>query len=209
MRNGWSLGRYRKRSDVLLAALGLAIASTQAACPNGAELEHPEAWAGRLSTSPPSSSAGGMNTSGTGGLGGNARASRALDKTKINCGSLDPEVVLATDCAKSGCHSDTALAAAGLRLTFAKIAGETKDVPAEHAGIGCPNDPLGECVPDTCPKDVLLVNSNAPASSWLSAKVHGMTTGCGDPMPAFNGYTAEQAANLACIDAIVQAIAAL
>jgi len=146
-------------------------------------------------------SSGGSGTAG-------APVSLVLDKAKIDCGSLDPEQVLARDCAKSGCHSGP-VTAANLPLTFAKIASETKDVPAKHAGIACPNDPLKECVPATCPNDVLLVSSSAPASSWLTAKVHETATQCGDPMPSPNGYTAELAANMACIDAIVQAIADL
>jgi hypothetical protein len=210
--DGWTgaAGRIeRGRSAALSTALGALFAFTQTACPGGAELEHPEAWAGRFSTGNATGSGGAGSSSagagtGTAGTGTNL----VLDKSTIDCGTLDPEQVLARDCAKGGCHTGT-FAAAGITLTFAKIAPQTKDVPAAHGGIGCPDDPLQECVPSTCPTDALLVNSTAPASSWLLAKVHGMENGCGDPMPSPNGYTTAQAANLACIDAIVEAIAKL
>jgi hypothetical protein len=198
----------RRRSVAFITAFGALFALTQTACPGGAELEHPEAWAGRFSTGNATGSGGaGSSSAGTGTAG--TGTNLVLDKSTIDCGTLDPVQVLAKDCAKPGCHTNNALPAAGITLTFDKIAAQTKDVPALHGDIGCPNDPLQLCVPSTCPMDVLLVDSMAPSSSWLLAKVHGMENGCGGPMPSANGYTTAQAANQACIDTIVQAIAKL
>jgi hypothetical protein len=185
---------------LLLLGLCIALIVTQSGCPGGADLEHPEAWPGRLS--------GSTGSSGTGGTSG---GNWALDPATVNCNGLDPAVVIGTDCAKIGCHRGT-VASAGLDLTFSTIAAKTKDVPAKYLDIQCnaPTDPYVECVPAACPPagSELLVDSSNPDESWILKKLHDTTNGCGDAMPLEAPYPSGSDRS-ACVEAIVRAIAAL
>jgi hypothetical protein len=210
-------------SALLFLGIGISLVVTQTGCPGGAELENPDAWAGRFGGNsggaPPATGGTGGGTTGgtmTGGSAGTGTTNWVLDLSTVVCpGGLNAATVITSDCGKTGCHKGT-LAAANLDLAVSPmnvIAKNTKDVPAKYLAIQCsaPTEPYMECVPATCPPpgSALLVDSKNPSESWLLKKVHDTTNGCGEVMPLEAAYTADQSDRLACIEAIVQAIAAL
>jgi hypothetical protein len=200
-------------SVLLFLGIGISLVVTQTGCPGGAELENPDAWAGRFGGNsggaPPAT--GGTTTGGgtTGGTGGTGTTNWVIDLTTIPCNNgQNADQVIKADCAKGGCHKG-ALAAASLDLSQNQ-AKNTKDVPATHEGIQCSatGEPYMECVPTTCPTGARLVNSANPDDSWVLKKIHGTANGCGDTMPD-DAYAAANADKVACIDAAFRAIAAL
>lgn len=211
------------RSALLFLGLGISLIVTQSGCPGGAELEDADAWAGRLGNNTGGAPAatggtgtGGMATGGTatGGMatgGSGMQTNWVLDLNTVVCpNSLSATTVLG-DCAKTGCHKGS-LKSAGLDLTPATIANNTKDKPATHSEIQCsaPGDPYMECIPTTCPAPgtALLVNSQNPDDSWMMKKIHGQANGCGITMPDDN-YATSSPDRLACIEGVIRAIAAL
>jgi len=202
-------------SALLFLGLGISLIVTQSGCPGGAELENADAWAGRFgnNTGGAPVATGGTGTGGstTGGTG-SMPTNWVLDFATVTCpGGLDAASLITTDCAKGGCHKGT-LAAGDLDLSVANIANNTKNVAAAHAGIQCslPTEPYMECVPATCPApgSALLVNSAAPDESWMLKKIHGMHNDCGDTMPD-ETYATATPDKVACVEAVVRAIAAL
>jgi hypothetical protein len=202
------------RSTLLFLGLGISLIVTQSGCPAGAELEHPEAWAGRVG------SGGTPGTGGsTGATGGTAAAGGAknwvFDINSVACANgLNAATIIGADCAKGGCHKGT-LAAAGLDLSNpAQVANKTKDKPATHLGIQCsaPTEPYMECVPTTCPPagSALLVNSANVEQSWVLQKLDGSAAAlpCGTTMPD-ETYATASPDKLACVEAAFRAIAAL
>jgi hypothetical protein len=209
---------YSLPSALLFLGIGISLVVTQTGCPGGAELENPDAWAGRFGGNSGGAPAatGGSTTGGStsGGTGGTGNTNWVLDPATVVCpGGLNAATVITGDCAKGGCHKG-ALAAAGLDLSFSpnNIAKNTKDVIATHEAIQCsaPTEPYMECIPMTCPGPgtALLVNSANPDDSWVLKKIHGTANGCGDTMPD-DSYATASPDKLACVDAVFRAIAAL
>ena len=207
------------RSALLFLGLGISLIVTQSGCPGGAELDDPEAWAGRLGNNtggaPPATGGTGTGGMATGGMatgGSGMQTNWVLDLNTVVCpNGLNATTVVTGDCAKTGCHKGT-LSAAGLDLTPATIANKTKDKPATHSEIQCsaPGDPYMECIPTTCPSagTALLVNSQNADESWIMKKLHAQANGCGTTMPDDN-YATASPDRLACVEAVVRAIAAL
>jgi hypothetical protein len=193
-------------SVLLLGAACFSLVLTQTGCPGGADLENPDQWADHFG-------AGGTGGTGAGGTPGGP----VLDFSTVDCGGLnitDPKTGVLAHCATAGCHKGAALAGvSNLDLTPNDgFAARLKDQPAVHGSLSCPtpDDPFATCTtpPAQCPTDAKLVNSSAPESSWLSAKIHDMANDCGDMMPP-PGYKALTADELTCMDNIIKAVAAL
>ncbi len=153
-------------------------------------------------------SAGGMP--GTGGASGGASGGTAGSGSMVplpmpaECTNLT--TTLNNGCAKIGCHKGT-FASAGLDLTPNNgLVGRVKDIAATHKDIICPGS-TESCVPSTCPSGVKLVDSSNAMNSWIITKLEGMQNGCGDSMPGSG--TTITAADKTCIEALVNAIAAL
>src|SRR4051794_12780277 len=110
-------------SALLFLGIGISLVVTQTGCPGGAELENPDAWAGRFGGNsggaPPATGGTGGGTTGggtTGGTGGTGNTNWVLDLTTIACDNgQNADQVIKADCAKSGCHKGS-LASAGLDL---------------------------------------------------------------------------------------------
>lgn len=202
------------RSALLLSAFSLGLVLTQSGCPEGAELENQDAWAGRFgaagttSTGATGGSAmGGTAGSGTagGGMAGTGTAGPVLDFTTVMCPTgLDPTSFLTSTCAKNFCHGNHFVAGLDLRPDSG-FAARLLDVAATHGDITCAD--LSVCVPPGCPPAgmVKLVDSSNPTASWILAKAHDMQGECGDRMPS----TALSSDQDTCLTAIVNATAAL
>jgi hypothetical protein len=197
------------RSVLLLSAFSLSLILTQSGCPQGAELENPEAWAGRFSTSPTGGSGGG--TAGTGMMGpvldfATVDCAASLLKPTGSTGIASADFMIAT-CGKSFCHGANFVVGLDLRPDSG-FAARTLDVFATHAGIPCPDDITMECIPATCPapNTVKIIDSTDPTASWILKKVHKEQGECGDPMPDVNGLSGDKEA---CMTNIVNAAAAL
>jgi len=183
------------RSTLPLAALGFALIFTQSGCPGGADLENPDAWAGRFGTAASGNASGSGGTSPTGPV---------LDFSTIQCTNTTPQVVLNSKCSTTGCHGANPSANLDLRADSG-FASRIKDKPATFGGIACTDDPLKICLPDSCPTGVSLVDSDAPDSSWILQKLND-PKGCGIKMPYTKTVNADE---LACLTQIVNAVAAL
>jgi hypothetical protein len=202
------------RPDASRAGLlfgGLALALLLSGCPQGADLENPDAWAGRF------------GTAGTGtGTGGTSGTGPVLDWNTVICDpSFDRSATMqpaAADfmfdtCARSFCHGNNFVAGLDMR-TDDGFASRVKDVPAKFNSIPCPDDITMNCVPASCPPAGMakIVDSQDPTMSWMIAKssqspmVGGMY-GCGDNMPPSSGLTMDLQKQ--CLMNIVNAVAAL
>lgn len=201
------------RSVLLLSAFSLTLILTQSGCPQGAELENPDAWAGRFSTG----ATAGTGTGATGGSAGTGMTGPVLDFATVNCAAslLKPTGstgiasadFLNASCAKSFCHGANFVVGVDLRPDSG-FAVRTLDVNAMHAGIPCPDDITMECIPASCPATgtAKLINSADATASWMLTKVHDGQGDCGERMPDTKGLNADQDA---CLTAIVNATAAL
>ena len=186
MQRGSRAGSFR--SALVLGALGFALIVTQPGCPGGAELENPSAWAGRFGAS-----------AGTGGGTG-----PILDFSTIQCTNTTPETVLTSKCATSFCHGSNYAVGLDLRPNDG-FASRIKDKPATFGAILCPDSTTENCVPDSCPMGAAIVDSDAPASSWMLLKL-SIPDGCGDKMPSGKMASAD---DIACLTQIIDAVAAL
>jgi hypothetical protein len=207
------------RPDASRAGLlfgGLALALVLSGCPDGADLENPDAWAGRFGTAGTGVAMGG--SAGTGGMPPGV----VLNWTTVTCdASFDMTSTtlpasadfMTKTCARQFCHGQGFVAGLDLRTDdgFAK---RVKDVQATHGDISCADDPTKICVPASCPpKDtVKLVDSQDPTMSWIMTKAIGGpgvggADGCGDPMPSPSGLTTDLQKQ--CLMNIVTAVAAL
>jgi len=201
------------RPDASRAGLlfgGLTLALVLSGCPQGAELENPDAWAGRF------------GTAGTGmGTGGTATgpvldwATAVCDPSLDNTATAVPASAdfMTKTCAKSFCHGPNFVAGLDLRTDdgFAK---RIKDVQAMHGSIPCTDDVTKNCIPASCPPAGMakLVDSQNPSMSWMIAKATqssmvGGTDGCGDNMPPSTGLTVDLQKQ--CLINVVNAVAAL
>ena len=202
------------RPDASRAGLlfgGLALALVLSGCPQGADLENPDAWAGRFGTAGTGMGSGGTTTGGPVLDWNTAVCDVSFDKTATTQpASAD---FMAATCAKSFCHGPNFVAGLDLR-TDNGFAGRIKDVQAMHGGIPCLDDITKNCVPAICPPIGMakLVDSADPASSWMIAKATqspmvGGLEGCGDNMPPSSGLTTDLQKQ--CLMNIVNAVAAL
>jgi len=182
------------RSALPLAALLFALVFTQSGCPGGADLENPDAWAGRF----------GETGGAAAGTGGTSPTGPVLDFSTIQCTGTTPQVVLNSKCATTGCHGNSFVVGLDLRPNEG-FASRIKDKPATFGGIACQGSLTETCIPDSCPMGASLVDSDAPASSWMLQKL-GMTDGCGATMPYTKTVNADE---VACLTQIIDAVAAL
>jgi hypothetical protein len=204
------------RPDASRAGLlfgGLTFALVLSGCPEGADLENPDAWAGRFSTA-------GTGTS-MGGTGGTPPGV-VLDWTTVTCdptfdvtSNTQPAAAdfISTTCAKAFCHGKSFVAGLDLRIDDG-FAMRIKDIKATHGSIACKDDVTQVCVPASCPPTgmVKLVDSQDPTMSWMIAKATGGpmvggADGCGDPMPPTSGLTTDLQKQ--CLTNVVNAVAAL
>lgn len=208
------------RSALLLSAFSVSLILTQSGCPQGAELENQDAWAGRFGAGTGSGATGGTApTAGTGNAAGTATGGAGtgggLDFSKISCpaaldnaNTAEPAAAdfLNSTCAKRFCHGKDFVVGLDLRPDSGFVM-RTVDVIATHAGIPCPDDVTMECIPDTCPPagTTKIIDSGNPTASWILTKAHGMQMDCGDPMPDSNATTGDKDT---CLTAIVNAAAA-
>jgi len=186
----WGSRAGSSRSVLVLGALGFALIFTQAGCPGGADLENPDAWAGRFGA--------GAGTGTGGGTGA------VLDFSTIQCTNTTPETVLNKRCATSFCHGNNYLVGLDLRPN-AGFASRIKDKPATFGSILCPGSTTENCVPASCPTGAAIVDSDVPASSWMLLKLD-MPNGCGEKMPSGTTLSADE---LACLTQVINAVAAL
>ncbi len=146
-------------------------------------------------------------------MAGSSGTSAMLDPTTIPC---DYPTIMVADCAHSGCHAPSGpapMGAGSLDLTpTAALVARLKDVPARHLNINCapPGAEIVECtsVPDACPMDALLVDSDNWEASFIISKLRGTAVGCGDQMREPN-YPTLKPDRETCIEEVVKAIAAL
>ncbi|HEX5101085.1 MAG TPA: hypothetical protein VFV94_16355, partial [Polyangiaceae bacterium] len=115
-----------------------------------------------------------------------------------------PQVVLNSKCATTGCHGNSFVAGLDLRPNEG-FASRIKDKPATFGAIACEGSLTETCIPDSCPTGALLVDSVAPASSWMLQKLSA-PNGCGVTMPYTKTVNADE---LACLTQIIDAVAAL
>jgi hypothetical protein len=188
----------------VLVGLGIGLAFTQAGCPGGAELEHPEAWAGRFgSSNSPVAGSGGMSPTGP-----------VLDFSTVACAeslnnanTADPASADFLSARCTSCHGKT-LRISELDLRpDAGFAQRTKNVDAIFGGILCEGSITEECIPDSCPSGAHLIDSVNPASSWMLLKSLDMQGDCGESMP--QGKPSLTGADAECLTNIVNAVAAL
>lgn len=192
-----------------LSIAGAFFLCTLSGCPGGAELEDP----GKFGIAgAPATGTGGTST----GSGGSAGTSTSTTLT-VNCTGTTYDVALKS-CNTAGCHAAT-YPYSGLNLTAdSGLVARLKDVPAKHGDVSCnPNDATQTCTcdsttflcstpPSACPKGDFLVDSSDYTKSWIWKKLEMSDPMCGIQMPD-GAY--KSPADKACIEAMVQAIAAL
>ncbi len=193
------------------AALGAGLVFALAGCSGASTTPAPQSGGmGGASAG----AAGGMAAAGAGGtpgagMGGSAGmgTAGAGQVLVVNCNGTTYADALRANCVMPGCHS-AAYPASGMNLTpDSGLVARLKDVPAKHQDIFC--EDVGDyCVPATCPPagQALLVDSADYTQSWILKKLAFGVSMCGSDMPgvAFKGPN-----DLACIQSMVQAIAAL
>lgn len=150
---------------------------------------------GGTAGSPPSGSAGAAPAA--------AGSGQAL---VVNCTGTTYQAAL-SNCTVAGCHG-AFYPESGMNLTPDDgLVGRLKDAPAKHEDIVC--DAAGDiCTPATCPPpgQALLVDSADYTQSWILKKIGPADPMCGDQMP---GGAYKTSNDMACIQALVQAIASL
>jgi hypothetical protein len=119
----------------------------------------------------------------TGGAAGTAGAGGGGAGTPPAC---DFAGIIQNSCAKTACH-DTMYNQAGIDFRTPGYEQRLVNMPATFTDITCP-DPAGgllpvPCVPPSCPQGALLINTTAPAESWMLKKLLGTHADCGDAMP--------------------------
>ena len=110
-------------------------------------------------------------------------------------------------CARASCHGKGFVVGLDLRPDEGFVT-RTRSVPAMFGGISCPDDPLKECVPATCPPGAELIDAADPASSWILLKSLGTHGACGGFMP-YGGTSPLTGDSAACLANIVNAVATL
>jgi hypothetical protein len=179
---------------------------TLSGCPGGADLEDP----GKFGI------AGGPAT-GTGGTTGGTTGGSGGTMLTVNCTGTTYDVALKS-CNQLGCHA-ASYPYSKLNLTAdSGLVARLKDMPAQHGDVGCsPGDATQICTcdatsftcttpPSACPKGDLLIDSSDYTKSWIWKKLEMSDPMCGVQMPD-GAY--KSPADKACLEAMVQAIAAL
>jgi len=149
-------------------------------CPEPADLANPGDY--------PTATAGtntGTAGGATAGTGGSASPSAACESTCMAS-------IIGATC--KGCHGKAIKLAGTLDLETAGYTGRLKDKPAEH--------PLLDASA-MCPTGDLLIDSAAPANSWLLKKVSNQQGTCGAVMPS-PPLTSEE---VACVQTYVTCVA--
>jgi hypothetical protein len=183
-----------------LALVGTFFLFMLSGCPGGADLEDP----GKFGI------AGAHATGGSAGTGNNTTLT-------VNCTGTTYDVALKS-CNQLGCHA-ASYPYSGLNLTAdSGLVARLKDVAAKHGDVSCnPGDATQVCTcdansflcttpPSACPKGDLLVDSSDYTKSWIWKKLEMADPMCGVQMPD-GAY--KSPADKACLEAMVQAIAAL
>ena len=164
---------------------------------------------------------GGSGLSGGAGVGFPGSAGSSMDPGTAglqpppplaDCSDLYTTTgILARDCASAGCHAALGRATSSELLLTPDdgLVQRLKDVRAKFQDIYCGTEPCTE-TPATCPPagTALLVDSSNWENSWMIQKLRMTTGSCGDPMPISNSGPYD-AAREACLERMVQAIAAL
>jgi hypothetical protein len=164
----------RRLQGVLALGSAVALGLFMTGCPEPADLANPDSYA-----KPP----GGTGGSGTGGSGSGNACETACIKTLFQT---------ATQCA--GCHGKS-LKSAMLDLEASGVVDRLKNVPATH----------GEVMDKTgCPTGDKLIDTAAPANSWLLKKVNGGHGDCGLAMPVGKALSADE---LTCMQTFVSCVA--
>lgn len=141
----------------------------------------------------------------TGGAAGTAGAGGGSAGTPPAC---DFAGVIQKSCALTACH-DTMYKQGELDFRTPGYEQRLVNMPATFTDITCP-DPAGgllpvPCVPASCPQGALLINTTAPAESWMLKKLLGTHGDCGDAMPLPPGeITAE---GRACLESWIHYLA--
>jgi hypothetical protein len=123
----------------------------------------------------------------TGGAAGTAGAGGGSAGTPPAC---DFAGVIQKSCALTACH-DTMYKQGELDFRTPGYEQRLVNAPATFTDITCP-DPAGgplpvACTPPSCAPGTLLINTAAPAESWMLKKLNGTHNECGDPMPLAPG----------------------
>jgi len=198
--------------------------------PSSIVLEHEHAGtasAGGTQNGTPAAETGGSSATSGGSSGGSAAGGTggALDgganggtggTFAVNCDYVNA----LRSCNQLGCHSGAYPVAALDLNSDANLVTRLKDVPARYLDIACtPGDgAICDCdsntftcitPPSGCPRPgaALLVDSVDYTRSWILAKLENTALMCGDQMP--DGGYVRSANDKACIERLVQAIAAL
>jgi hypothetical protein len=121
----------------------------------------------------------------TGGAAGTAGGGSA--GAPPTCGYA---AIIQNSCAKTACH-DTMYKQAELDFRTPGYEQRLVNMPATFTDITCP-DPAGgplpvACTPPSCAPGTLLINTAAPAESWMLKKLNGTHNECGDTMPIAPG----------------------
>ena len=166
---------HRIKGAAGLGAIALSLFAL--GCPQGADLDNPNFYCQpggsivdpntKLVTGCMPVAAGTAGSTGTAGTGGMAAASCESDCMKgiINNGTM----------ACKTCHGIAVkLDMSSLDMETPGYGARLKDHPSEHKG-----NPAGT----VCPSGDKLIDSAAPANSWLLKKVTGMQGSCGVNMP--------------------------
>ncbi len=184
-----ALRRVRvRRVQGLTAAVGASLLTLFAlGCPEPADLQDP----GFFPQPTPAATAGATST---GGMSGTAGASGA--SCEVACVN-DVFQMQLTLCKL--CHTaPPGLKSSMLDLASPGYTARLKDIPAVHGDLA-----MGMTAAD-CPKGDKLIDTAAPANSWLLKKIHGEQGNCGTPMPSTGMLTAAQKT---CIETYVMCVA--
>ncbi|HTQ04020.1 MAG TPA: hypothetical protein VMI54_09190 [Polyangiaceae bacterium] len=199
-----------RRTLVLSAAGGLALLLlTLGGCSGTTNDTAPPAGTGGTTAAAAGkggSAGSAVTAGGSAGSAGTGVAGSSGQQLVVNCTGTTYQAAL-SNCTLAGCHS-AIYPASGMNLTpDSGLVGRLKDVPAKHADIFC-EDIMADCTPATCPApgQALLVNSTDYTQSWILKKIAPGDPMCGSGMP---GTAYKNSNDMACIQAMVQAIATL
>jgi hypothetical protein len=178
-----------RRVQGLTAGVGAALlALFIVGCPEPADLTDPGSF-----PKPPSSTAGAPSTAGSGAGGGSSS-----DACEVDCikDVFQKQITLCKLCHTAKTAAEGGLQSSGLNLEGDGFTARLKDVPAKHGDL-----PAGMA---TCTAGDKLIDTSAPANSWLLKKIHAEQGSCGTPMPSTGMLSAAQKT---CIETYVACVA--
>jgi hypothetical protein len=186
-----------RRTRGLVATVGAALLALFAVgCPEPGDLQNadvypaPAAPAGGSGSTAGTSSGGGSTAGTSSGGGSTAGTSSGSCETACMAAIINAQ---GTGC--KNCHGKQIKLAGTLDFETAGYSARLKDVPAEHAGVAAGA---------ACPSGDKLIDSAAPANSWLLKKVTGMQGDCGTSMPTGSTLSAS---DQACMTTYVNCVA--